>query len=122
VITSLATVALYVSDQERARQFYTDLLGFTVTTDAPMGPQGRWLEVVPPGGQTGFMLADAAGFDKAGRVGNSADVTLRCPDVAELHRDLVAKGVTVTEPEVKAWGTFFRFTDPDGHKFVVSSH
>jgi hypothetical protein len=38
------------------------------------------------------------------------------------RRDLLAKGVIVTEPEVKEWGTFFKFTDPDGHRFVVSSH
>lgn len=120
MISNLATIALYVSDQERARKFYADVLGFTVTTDAPMGPQGRWIEVVPPGAQTGFVLADAAGFGKTDRVGNSADVTLRCPDVRELHRDLTAKGVSVTEPEVQPWGTFIKFTDPDGHQFVVS--
>jgi len=121
MITSLAAVALYVSDQERARTFYADVLGFEVATDAQMGPQGRWIEVVPPGAQTGFVLADAGGFGQADRVGKSADVTLKCPDVTELHRDLVAKGVPVTEPEVQPWGTFIKFTDPDGHQFVVSS-
>ncbi|MBO0805354.1 MAG: VOC family protein [Nocardiopsaceae bacterium] len=120
MISSIDLVSLYVADQERSRAFYADTLGFTVTTDVPMGPQGRWIEVAPPGGQTGFILADAAGFGKADRIGNSADVTFKCADVRELHRDLVAKGVPVTEPETKEWGSFIKFTDPDGHQFVVS--
>lgn len=119
MITSLNTVSLYVDDQERARRFYVDVLGFEVTTDADMGPMGRWIEVAPQGAQTAFVLADAAGFGKKDRVGDSADVTLTCSDVAALHGDLVAKGVRVTEPEKKEWGTFFKATDPDGHVFVI---
>jgi lactoylglutathione lyase len=119
MITGINTVSLYVSDQEQARQFYVDKLGFAVTTDADMGPMGRWVEVAPAGAQTAFVLADAAGFDKKDRIGDSADVTLSCSDVQALHADLVAKGVAVTAPETQEWGTFVKITDPDGHEFVV---
>lgn len=120
MITKLNTVSLYVTDQQRARDFYVNMLGFEVTTDADMGSMGRWIEVAPRNAQTAFVLADAAGFQRTDRVGDSADVTLRCSNVQELHDDLTAKGVTVTEPESQPWGTFFKITDPDGHEFVVS--
>jgi catechol 2,3-dioxygenase-like lactoylglutathione lyase family enzyme len=120
VITGLNTVSLYVADQERARRYYVDALGFEVTTDADAGPMGRWIEVTPPGAQTAFVLADAEGFDRTDRIGESADVTLTCSDVRALHADLVAKGITVTEPEIQPWGTFIKVTDPDGHEFAVS--
>lgn len=120
MITKLNTVTLYVSDQDKAREFYVDRLGFQVRREADMGPMGRWLEVAPEGGQTGFMLADAGAFGKPDRVGASADLVLHTDDVAGLHRRLTAAGVPVTEPETQAWGTFVKVTDPDGLQFVVS--
>ena len=120
MITELHTVALYVSDQERAKHFYVDLLGFELNADQPgMGGIGRWLEVAPAGAQTAFMLADAAGWHREDRVGRSADVTLRCDDARALHAELVAKGVPVTEPQAQRFGTFIDVTDPDGHRLRI---
>ena len=39
--------SVYVDDQERALRFYTDLLGFVVKHDIPLG-EARWLTVVSP--------------------------------------------------------------------------
>jgi lactoylglutathione lyase len=120
VITNLNTVALYVTDQQRAREFYAGTLGFEVTTDAENGPLGRWLEVAPKGARTGFALCDAARYEKTDRVGTSADVTLHCADAQALHADLLAKGATVSDVTAAPWGTFFTVTDPDGHELLVS--
>lgn len=120
MITELHTVALYVSDQDRAKQFYVDTLGFEVGADQPgMGGIGRWIEVAPKGAQTSFMLADASGWNKQDRIGTSADVTLRCDDARALHAELTAKGVLVTEPETQRFGTFIDVTDPDGHRLRI---
>jgi lactoylglutathione lyase len=116
VITELHTVALYVADQDRAKRFYVDSLGFELGADRPaLGGIGRWIEVAPKGAQTAFMLADAAGWNKQDRIGNSADVTLRCDDARALFEQLAAKGVAVTEPQTQRFGTFIDITDPDGH-------
>ena len=120
MITKVNTVTLYVGDQQKSRDFYVEQLGFQVRREADMGPMGRWLEVAPDGAQTGFMLADAAGFGKHDRIGASADLVLHTDDVAALHQRLVAAGVPVTEPETQAWGTFVKVTDPDGLDIVVS--
>jgi lactoylglutathione lyase len=120
VITSLNTVSLYVTDQQKALDFYVGMLGFELRMEAGMGPMGRWLEVAPQGAQTGLMLASADGFGKQDRVGDSADLVFRTDDVAGLHDRLVTAQVPVTEPETQQWGTFIKVTDPDGHTFVVS--
>jgi lactoylglutathione lyase len=120
MITSLKTVTLYVGDQQQALEFYVDKLGFELRRDADMGPLGRWLEVAPAGAAAGLMLADAAGFGKKDRIGDSADLVLTADDVVGLRDRLTALGVAVTEPETKEWGTFVKVTDPDGHTFVVS--
>jgi lactoylglutathione lyase len=124
MITELHTVALYVADQDRAKRFYVDTLGFEARADQPgMGGIGRWIEVAPAGAQTSFMLADAAGFNQQDRIGQSADVTLRCEDARALHAELASRGVPVTEPETQRFGTFIDITDPDGHRLrVVDTH
>jgi catechol 2,3-dioxygenase-like lactoylglutathione lyase family enzyme len=120
VITSLNTISLYVSDQQKALDFYVGELGFELRQDADMGPMGRWLEVAPQGAQTGLMLAKAEAFAKQDRIGDSADLVFLADDVSALHDRLVAGQVPVTEPESQQWGTFIKVTDPDGHTFVVS--
>lgn len=124
MITELHTVALYVADQDRAKRFYVDTLGFELNADQTgLGGIGRWIEVAPKGGQTALMLADAAGWNKQDRIGKSADVTLRCDDAHALHAELAANGVPVTEPQTQRFGTFIDVTDPDGHRLrVVDPH
>ena len=52
VISRVKLVSIPVRDQQRAVDFYTTVLGFRVTTDQPMGPGQRWIELTPPGGGT----------------------------------------------------------------------
>lgn len=124
MIIELHTIALYVADQDRAKRFYLDVLGFELGADQPgLGGIGRWIEVAPRGAQTAFMLADGAGWGKQDRIGRSADVTLRCEDARALHAELAAKEVTVTEPQTQRFGTFIDITDPDGHQLrAVDMH
>ena len=124
MITEIHTVALYVADQDRAKRFYVDTLGFELGADQPgLGGVGRWIEVAPKGSHTSFMLADAAGWNKQDRIGVSADITLRCDDATALHAELTAKGVPATEPQTQRFGTFVDITDPDGHRLrVVDTH
>ena len=46
------SVSVAVADQEAALQFYTKTLEWEVAMDQPMGPDMRWLTVVPPGAKT----------------------------------------------------------------------
>ena len=47
MIKKLSHVSIYVLDQDRAREFYVDKLGFEVRTDATMEGGFRWLTVGP---------------------------------------------------------------------------
>jgi catechol 2,3-dioxygenase-like lactoylglutathione lyase family enzyme len=86
MITKLTHVTIYVLDQESAKNFYVDKLGFEVRNDITMGEEFdgsgeglRWLTVGPPTQpDVEYILADC-------RMGHSPE------NAAEL-RDLVAKG------------------------------
>ena len=48
MITNISLVTLYVSDQDDAKKFYTDVLGFEERTDVRMGDGFRWVTVAHP--------------------------------------------------------------------------
>ena len=47
-VSHVAFIGIHVLDLDRAIRFYTEQLGFAKTTDAPMGPGARWVELTPP--------------------------------------------------------------------------
>src|SRR5947208_1046748 len=55
MIDAVATICIFVTDQERAKAFYTEKLGFEWRQDAPMG-ESRWIAVAPPGARTEVIL------------------------------------------------------------------
>lgn len=52
---TIAYCSVFVDDQERARRFYTDVLGFALKHDVPIG-DARWLTVTAPGDVDGTEL------------------------------------------------------------------
>ncbi|MQA27688.1 MAG: glyoxalase, partial [Micromonosporaceae bacterium] len=48
MITNPRFAVLYVDDQQRALEFWTEKVGCTVVTDAPYGENDRWIEVAFP--------------------------------------------------------------------------
>ncbi|MDT3330751.1 VOC family protein [Microbacterium sp. KSW-18] len=52
----IQTVSVFVDDQQRALEFYTEKLGFALAADVPMG-EFRWLTVVDPAAPEGTQLS-----------------------------------------------------------------
>ncbi|WP_203136918.1 VOC family protein [Microbacterium sp. JZ31] len=48
--------SVFVDDQQRALEFYTEKLGFAVAADIPMG-EHRWLTVVDPAAPKGTQIS-----------------------------------------------------------------
>jgi catechol 2,3-dioxygenase-like lactoylglutathione lyase family enzyme len=49
MVTGISIVSVWVLDQDAARQFYAEKLGFTVTSDLKLEGGMRWLTVRAPG-------------------------------------------------------------------------
>ena len=57
--------SVFVNDQEKALQFYTEVLGFAKKNDVPLG-KDRWLTVVSPERPRDVeLLLEPMGFDPA---------------------------------------------------------
>ncbi len=120
-ITRIYSADVFVSDIDRAIDFYVNTLGFEKRTDEPMDDEGhRWVEVVPPGTDTPLILSHGSGHWSPERVGSYTGLILSVDDMANTAETLKAKGVTFgSEPEPSPWGTFAEIQDPDGNTFVL---
>ncbi|MFB1482721.1 VOC family protein [Corallococcus sp. RDP092CA] len=60
----ISVTSVMVNDQSRALKFYTEVLGFVLKVDVPVGAGGeRWLTVVSPDAQEGTqLLLEPMGF------------------------------------------------------------
>ena len=84
-------VMVPVSDQDEAIAFYTQVLGFALTADAPFGEGSRWVEVTPPGGGTALALVPPQGGDY--QPGRLTGIALGSTDPRGDHEEFAAKGV-----------------------------
>jgi catechol 2,3-dioxygenase-like lactoylglutathione lyase family enzyme len=117
-ITQVRTVAVPVSDQDRALEFYVGKLGFQKRIDTGYGAGERWVEVAPPGGTTSIALV------RPGDAGTGIDTGIRLSteDADADHAGLQAGGVDV-DAEIMRWGgavpPMFTFRDPDGNRLTI---
>ena len=125
MIDRVGTVCLFVQDQERAKEFYTKILGFELHTDAPLYPdaKARWISVAPKGAQTEVILylPDENWEHYRQVVGKSQAITFTVGDINKLCVELKAKGVKfLQEPDKQPWGTFAIFQDSEGNGLLVN--
>ena len=117
-ITQVQLFSLPVRDQERARDFYVDVLGFELLADFPMGPGQRWVQVAPPGGATSITLVT---WFETMPPGATKGTVLETDDLEGDLAALQARGVDIGAIEEQPWGRFVTFDDPDGNGLVLQT-
>ncbi len=118
-VTNLGVAMFTVADQDAAKAFYVDKLGFEVRADVSFGEQGemRWLEVAPPGSTARLALNPPMGGQPGG-----GGIGVETTDVLGEHRRLTAIGGIDLDPEpMQTPGAplMFMLRDPDGNTVVV---
>jgi catechol 2,3-dioxygenase-like lactoylglutathione lyase family enzyme len=107
----IGLVEVFVDDQDRARDFYTGMLGLEVKDGAAYGESGRWLTVVSPQDPHGTQLLlapinDAARALQVTRRGaGTPAVSFTTDDCQSSYEDLRDRGVTfVSAPQTFGYG------------------
>ena len=131
MITKLSFVNVFVLDQDRAKKFYTETLGFEVRSDANMDGF-RWLTVGPKEQpDINILLArpappmfsedDAEALRGLVAKGSMAGGVLETDDCRKTYEDLKGKGVTfLQEPADRPYGVEALFRDDSGNWFSLT--
>jgi predicted enzyme related to lactoylglutathione lyase len=123
---TIGSVPVFVSDQNRALEFYKERLGFEVSMDIPAGQGVRWLTVTPKKGNTEFILfppemAGAEADSMRSRVGSWTGIVLLSDNCREDYSQLAQRGVQFKSAPVQPfWGGWTaEFCDLDGNVFQL---
>jgi catechol 2,3-dioxygenase-like lactoylglutathione lyase family enzyme len=107
----IGVTEIAVDDQEKARAFYTGVLGLEVKVDAPYGDGARWLTVVSPEdpGGTELLLAPGdeatAALQAARREHGVPAITFVTDDCERSYEELTARGaVFISPPQRRDYG------------------
>lgn len=115
-MSRIAIISIPVTDPQRSKQFYSEVLGFKLIRDNPMGPNRRWLQLAPPEGTATITLVNW--FDKM-PPGCMKGVVLETSSIREDCDALHGRGLLLSEIEVAPWGAYATFDDPDGNGWVL---
>jgi|SRR5579883_1267257 len=117
----IGIVTIFVQDQDRAKKFYLEQLGWELVDDEPMGEMGRWLSVKPPGAQTAVTLMKGTGDGRPEKAMGNSGIAIECDDVFAATESLKKKGVQfTTEPSIEFFGGWAMFQDSEGN--VIGLH
>ena len=117
-LLEVRTITVPVSDQQRALEFYTGILGLEARVDVTYGQGQRWIEVAAPGAATTISLAMPLA---EGSVGVDTGIRLRTADAEADYEQFKARGVSL-EGDILRWPdvpAMFTFRDPDGNRLYV---
>ncbi len=132
MISKMTHSSVLVLDQESARYFYTQKLGFKIVTDVPMGTDGNWLTVAPPDqpdleiilspvSRSMFSKETVEVLKELVQKGTFGVAVFTCQDIFATYEELKAKGVEFTKaPTKEFYGTEAIFKDDSGNWFSLA--
>jgi predicted enzyme related to lactoylglutathione lyase len=125
MITRVRSAGIFCRDQQAAKAFWTEKMGFDLTQDVPMDPSNpdsgpRWIAVRAPGDDTVLVLFTPEGQED--RIGQFSNLIFDCDDMEKTYEDLSSKGVEFsTRPEKQFWGWWAVFKDNDGNEYGLGA-
>ena len=106
----IESVSVPVGDQEQAKSFYVDTLGFELLVEDTWREGMRWSEVAPEGSTTSLMLV-------------TWQAGMATEEIQAIHRGLVSKGIEFELPPTQTpRGTQAMFRDPFGNPLMLWEH
>ncbi len=124
MINKIFKITIYVNNQEEAKKFWVDKMGFEVRREENMMGQHKWLEVSPKDDDsTTFVLYDKnlmKSQNSSINVGHPS-VMLYTKDIEKSYSDMKSIGIVVGEIMNYPYGKMYNFFDNDGNTYLLYS-
>jgi catechol 2,3-dioxygenase-like lactoylglutathione lyase family enzyme len=119
-LTHIQLLSVPVADQDRAKDFYVNTLGFELVADTAMGPDQRWVQVRPRGSVSSITLV--TWFDTM-PPGSLKGLVIETDDLLGDVESLGARGMGIGGEDVQdaPWGRFVTLEDPDGNGLILQA-
>jgi predicted enzyme related to lactoylglutathione lyase len=121
VVGGVTKVVVEVEDQERAKRFWTQTMGFELVQDSPYGEE-RWLEVRTPDRAVVLVLGVRQGERPTVPHPSlpTSNVFFYAEDLPQTYKELTARGVEFPVPPVQQpFGWWSLFQDSEGTRFAL---
>lgn len=119
MVRNIKFISIPVENQDRALEFYTKKMGFTILTEQPFDGAQRWIELDVAGAETKVVLFR---MDQGPQPGGFLNATFAADDVEGTYRELRERGVEfIQPPRSQPWGMFAIFRDSEGNQIVLGS-
>ena len=118
----LAHIALLVDDYDKAIEFYTKKLNFTLSEDTILSPEKRWVLVTPKGSSCSLLLAKAATAHQQQFIGNQSGgrvfLFLHTDEFEKDYNNLLHHNITIVrEVSEEPYGKVAVFEDLYGNRW-----
>ncbi len=130
MISNVSIVSVFVKDQDEAKKFYIDILGFEEKDDVTLGEGYRWCTVIHPNQPELFInlaipgppmsqdLVDA--MKRAQDAGGLNGLGFNVDDCQQTYEELTAKGVEFVQPPMaRPYGVEAVCRDNSGNWMVL---
>ncbi|MEK5441080.1 VOC family protein [Fredinandcohnia sp. FSL W7-1320] len=121
MINKIGKVTVYVEDQEQAKDFWVNKLGFVLKFEQPMGPEFSWIEVGPSENEftTLVLYAKAAMKQHDPSKVSHPSILFSTTDIDSAYENMNSNGVKVGELQKMPYGSMFTFYDQDGNEYLL---
>ena len=111
-----------VDDQEQAKKFWVEQMGFEIINDQTFGDE-RWIEVSPPGQSLVMVLSLRTPAEIRPNAPDHLPhsiIHFTCDDVEKTYQEVSARGVKFpVPPEKQHWGWWSMFEDQEGTRYAL---
>ena len=117
----LELVPMPVTDIDRAKRFYVDMVGFNEDLDIQPTEGVRIVQLTPTGSACSIVLSTGLPALADMAPGTIKGLHLVVSDMTRAREELVSRGVDVGEIDDSAGGgvKYAHFSDPDGNTLVL---
>ncbi|MFJ6210654.1 VOC family protein [Lysinibacillus sp. NPDC092081] len=122
MINKIGQIMLYVNNQNEAKEFWTEKVGFSVISEEDNGQGMKWIEIAPTKeAETRINLHNKELIAKMQPEMNLGTPSLMffSEDFDKLYNNLLNKNVTVGEIVNMPSGRVFNFADNENNYYAV---